>query len=442
MKNLKKPLIYCLLSAISLYACVPLEESKAVSAAEVSDTSFYTFPAEFEEHEAVWIKWTTETYLGNSTDGVIKAVIKALNPFVKIKLVVSDKEEESEVKRILQEEGIPYSHVEFFINPNCTDRWLRDNGPVFVRNNEGQYKIVDFGFNSWGVGKQEDPINIDIDVTDRSFARILNIPAIRSSMISEGGDRDFNGKGTVMVTESVELQRNPDMTKEQIAEELKRVLGQKKVLWLRTGPIEGDQMKMKGALPGNAFTSTTCGHIDEYARFADPNTIILAQVSEEERQSNEIMSMTYDILEENYQMLKKETDQDGNPFNIIRIPVTDHYYVSLAYSKEIPWYELSWYDDLRYFDGTPVLEGDTINQLIASSYLNFLVTNGCVLVAAYYKEGRPLSTRQKDEQAKEILQQAFPGREIIQIYEAEDLNSNGGGIHCMTQQQPKMLTGN
>jgi agmatine deiminase len=103
---------------------------------------------------------------------------------------------------------------------------------------------------------------------------------------------------------------------------------------------------------------------------------------------------------------------------------------------------LSWYDDLRYFDGTPVLEGDTINQLIASSYLNFLVTNGCVLVAAYYKEGRPLSTRQKDEQAKEILQQAFPGREIIQIHKAEDLNSNGGGIHCMTQQQPKMLTGN
>jgi len=98
---------------------------------------------------------------------------------------------------------------------------------------------------------------------------------------------------------------------------------------------------------------------------------------------------------------------------------------------------------LRYFDdGRPVKDGDPIQQIIASSYLNFLVTNGCVLVAAYYKEGMPESTKQKDSEAANILRKVFPGRDIIQIYEIDNVNSGGGGIHCITQQEPVRLTGN
>ena len=438
MKNLKKPLIYCLLSAISLYACVPLEESKAVSAAEVSDTSFYTFPAEFEKHEAIWIKWTTETYFRKSTLVAVKEIVNALAPYIKVKLVVKNEDEKMQAIAVMQKEEIPYSHVEFIVNPYCVNRWVRDSGPIFLKNNEGKFKIVDFGFNRYGTLSQTDSISLSMGSDDIAVARMYDLPLVRSSLVSEGGDREFNGKGTLMVTESVEMQRNPGMTKEEIETEFKRVLGQKKIIWLKTGPIEGDQMDTKGALPGNIFTSTTCGHIDEYARFTDSNTILLAQVSEKESKSNPILAKTYEVLEENYRILKESTDQDGNPFKIIRIPVTDHYFDSYVFDSKLYWLK-----DLRYFDdGRPVKDGDPIQQIIASSYLNFLVTNGCVLVAAYYKEGMPESTKQKDSEAANILRKVFPGRDIIQIYEIDNVNSGGGGIHCITQQEPVRLTGN
>ncbi|MBA2500334.1 MAG: agmatine deiminase family protein [Chitinophagaceae bacterium] len=69
------------------------------------------------------------------------------------------------------------------------------------------------------------------------------------------------------------------------------------------------------------------------------------------------------------------------------------------------------------------------------SYLNFLITNVAVLTASYWKPGQPEIMKQKDKQAKEILQKAFPGRKIIQI-NVENLNEGGGGIHCATLQQP------
>jgi Peptidylarginine deiminase and related enzymes len=72
---------------------------------------------------------------------------------------------------------------------------------------------------------------------------------------------------------------------------------------------------------------------------------------------------------------------------------------------------------------------------MVTSYLNFLITNGLVLTASYWKPGRPEIMKQKDEQAKNILEKAFPGRKVIAI-NVEDFNVGGGGIHCATQQQP------
>ena len=423
------------LISFAMMNCTSSEKQPQIALKEVStDSTLYTFPAEFEEHEAIWVKWTTEAYRRKPTDIAVKAIIKALNPYVKVKVVTVSEEQTSQVKAIFQKEQIPFDHVEFVINPHSVNRWTRDSGPIFLQNNQGKLKIVDFGFSRYGTLPQDDSISIAMGMEDIAVARIYGLPIVRSSLVSEGGDRDFNGKGTMMTTESVEMQRNPNMTREEITQELKRVLGQTKVIWLKTGPIEGDQMQTKGALPGNIFTSTTCGHIDEYARFVSPNKILLAQVSEEERKSNPISAKTFEILEENYKILKESTDQDGKPFEIVRIPVTDHYFDSYKFKAKEYWLK-----DLKYFDdGKPVKEGETIKQIIASSYLNFLVTNGCVLVAGYYEEGKPMSTKLKDEEAKRILQNVFPDRKVIQIYEAHNVNSGGGGIHCITQQEPSV----
>ena len=86
-----------------------------------------------------------------------------------------------------------------------------------------------------------------------------------------------------------------------------------------------------------------------------------------------------------------------------------------------------------FFAGTAV--GDNVQYVLSASYLNFLVTNGVVLAPRYWKANRPASTRIKDQKAFSILQRAFPNRRVIQL-DAEDLNHGGGGIHCITQQQP------
>ena len=90
---------------------------------------------------------------------------------------------------------------------------------------------------------------------------------------------------------------------------------------------------------------------------------------------------------------------------------------------------------MAYFRG--IKAGDTIRYLLAASYLNFLVSNGVVLMPAYWKAGRPESIRAKDEKARRALQEAFPGRKIVPL-DVEDVNHGGGGIHCITQQQPAM----
>lgn len=57
-------------------------------------------------------------------------------------------------------------------------------------------------------------------------------------MISEGGNREVNGKGTLTTTESVEMDRNPTMTKKEMEAEYERLLGVQKTIWLKQGLVD------------------------------------------------------------------------------------------------------------------------------------------------------------------------------------------------------------
>jgi agmatine deiminase len=395
--------------------------------AATTNDELFSFPAEFERHEFVWVTWTSEVYMsGKPTDKVVVQIIKELYPFVTIKLVVESQPQLIKVKRILKENNIPDEQVSFIIIPN-NNRWMRDIGPIFLKGDKGNLKIVDFNYNFYGELPTSHPYSKEVERIDRVIAHKLRLSTIKSKLVSEGGDREFNGKGTMMAVEAVELQRNPGKTRDEIEKELLRVLGQKKMIWLKKGPAEDDKSS-RGPLPGNIYTSTvTGGHIDEFCRFVDSNTILLAEVSAEERDANPISKISYARLEENYRTLCEATDQNGKPFRIVRVPVANHIIGEYKAKK----------GDSQYYGG--IKAGDQMKYLLAASYLNFLVTNGVVLVQSYWKEGRPASTKAKDETARRILQEAFPDRKIVQIF-AEDVNHGGGGIHCITQQQP--TTGN
>jgi agmatine deiminase len=106
-------------------------------------------------------------------------------------------------------------------------------------------------------------IDADGGVAQR-VARALSLATVDATdFVSEGGDREFNGKGTLMVTEAVQLQRNPHMTKDQLTERFKAVFNVRKVIWLKQGVAEDDQI-FNGPLPGGVFNMPcTGGHIDE-----------------------------------------------------------------------------------------------------------------------------------------------------------------------------------
>ena len=422
-------IVISLLVPTLLYA----QEAQIESAAEAG----FRFPGEFEQHEAIWLMWPTyENKVGRPADVIQGRIIEALAPYVDVYLAVNTEEEIDIAKARLEELNIPDGHVTYLVVPHC-DIWGRDMGPIYVVNDEtGELAIVDFNFNCWGYEETTDEYSMEEEVVDRLVADMYGLPTIKANIVSEGGDREFNGKGTMMLTEAVELQRNPGMTRDEIEAEFKRVFGVTNVIWLKNGVVE-DEYTFDGPIPGpdgeDAYTViTTGGHIDEYARFVNENTVLLAEVTEEEAAECPLAAENRKRLEENYEILMNSTDQDGNPINVVRIPLAEPIYDTLAPGDGV-------YDfiaELEYLDGSTFPVGEEVNVVLAGTYSNFLITNGVVIGQQFWRPGRPCIIKEKDAIAKKVLEDLFPDREVIMI-NAEPVNIGGGGVHCITQQVPK-----
>lgn len=135
-------------------------------------------------------------------------------------------------------------------------------------------------------------------------------------------------------------------------------------------------------------------------------------------------------LEENFAILDNATDQDGNPFTIVRIPLPEPMFLTVKAGDGVYDYYYK-----KYSAGFILPLGSEINLITASSYVNFLIINDMVLAPKYWKPGLPERFKEKDRQALEVLQGVFPDREI-HSFDVMALNIGGGGIHCITQQQP------
>ena len=386
----------------------------------------FTFPAEFEAQEAVWMS-ARPTETGKPVLDIVIEMVRALSPHVRVRLMVPNEEVKAQVQDRLRQQKIDQSKITYWTTTANLTRWYRDFGAIFLRNAHGELKAVDFNFNCYGECLTGSPEAKKKEGIDREMAALAGVPTVRTPLVSEGGDREVNGRGTLMAIEATETQRNPGMSRDQIEEQLLQLLGQKKMIWLKRGLAEDDDA-MYGPLVSNIYP-IGCGHIDEMARFVSPDTIALAEVTEEERRKDPVLRMTYDRLEENYRILQAATDQDGHRFKIVRIPVPNPIYHDFTIGPGPD-------GGLDYFHGSR--PGQKIRIIISASYMNFFISNGVVLEAAYWQPGRPESTRRKDEAAASTLQRLFPARKIVQI-RAENLNYGGGGMHCATQQQPALL---
>jgi agmatine deiminase len=408
----------------------------------------YAVPAEWEPQESVWLAWPTwEPMVGTSMVPQVLTIIEAVTPHQLVDLIVNFEPEEAAARARLVERGIPLSRVRFR-HIHHTDFWTRDVGAVFLRDALGRLAAVDLDFNSYGLAEASKffiPAAQIEEKIDKVMAQQLGIPVFSSPLVLEGGGLEFNGRGTLLVTESVVLQpeRNPGITRDQAEAELKRVFAVQKVIWLKNG-VYADDAPFYGPIPGPngpVIPLVTHGHTDEFVRWIDDHTVLLAEVTEAEASAagpNSIAAVTRARMEENYQRLAQATTRDGQPITIVRIPAAEEMFqvvrpgdgdfdALIGMVRTDPGHE-----------GEPLLAaGQTEVEVVrTTSYLNYFVANKVVLVAEYWRPGRPLRMLAKDQQARAILQAAFPDRTLIAIPGIEDVNLAGGGIHCITQQMP------
>ncbi len=336
----------------------------------------WRMPPESAKHDRTWMAFPRpgETLGPDSASAELAyatwaAVANAIVDFEPVTIVV-DPIEIPTAKRLLS------SHVEMVVAP-LDDYWMRDIGPTFVvdDNHPGLLGGVDWVFNAWGQKKNyENDSRIGALVIECAGAE--RIPSL---LVNEGGAIHVDGQGTVLVTETVQLDpdRNPFLDKGRVEAELARTLGAVKAIWLPRG------------LTRDYAPLGTRGHVDMVATIPSPGNLLVHQQGNPDHPD-------FAVMRELRALLADTTDAHHRPWNILDIPAPT---------------------TLRDKEG-----------FVDWNYVNHVVVNGGVIACGYGEVAA-------DERAREILAEAYPGRSVVTV-DARPILERGGGIHCITQQQP------
>jgi agmatine deiminase len=182
---------------------IPLKkpEIKTRKTQQKQPSSSIFFSGEFDKQQAIWMMWPSDVYeSGNHpVSPVIINTAKSLAPYIKVNLMLQNKEQIPQVNNLLKNSGYSGSNIYYYII-NHMSIWARDVGPIFIKNSSNTLTVVNFGFNNYSRGGNYEYINTEGQV-DKITAGLLGLPVINSTLISEGGAIESNGRGTLMVTE-------------------------------------------------------------------------------------------------------------------------------------------------------------------------------------------------------------------------------------------------
>lgn len=395
-------------------------------------TGAFTFPPEWHRHEAVWIGWGDSVTTRHDHRRMRIDMLAALTPYVPVILSIQSNEMAEQVRGFIASDGrINAANVSYHVQP-IVDLWVRDTGPLFVSDGK-RLQMAAFTWGNYGFPwPWTTPPQMARGEADQQIAAARGYRLLGSDVIAEGGGIEVNSRSLVTYRDAI-MHRNPGKTLEEIEGELKRLYGKEQVIFLERAPIT-DRV-FCGPKVANFYGWGANGHVDEYVRFVSEDTILVAEVSERERDRDPLMRLDHEILTENRKQLEAARDPDGKPFNVVPIPVPDVEPFLRRRRLSAPDFTT----DESGFDARAVYRdfkiGDEVIEVPAVSYLNFLVTNGVVLSAKYGGDGLPDHLRESDEKAAAILKEHFPDRDIVQINPLA-ANWDGGGVHCLTQQQP------
>ncbi|MFN2190608.1 MAG: agmatine/peptidylarginine deiminase [Candidatus Promineifilaceae bacterium] len=352
----------------------------------------YTMPAEWEPHEGTWLQWPqnkTEPGYEMKQERTWLSIVSALIEHENVHIIAGGERQRDHISDQLDYFGIGRDAVDIHIIP-IDDLWARDNGPIFVFDQQGSLAITDWTFNGWG-NRFEHALDNEVP---SAIGALLDIPVTKAPLVLEGGAVEVNGSGTFMATRSsiMDEYRNPGKSQDEIEAVLRQFLGVDHFIWL-SGAGRGECEK---------WGDTTDSHIDIIARFTDETTVLYNWTDD---RSDPRYAMFAAHLEE----LRQARTGGGKALTLVPLPVPKNgvYQVS----------DQSSWRTSKYTD---------------AAYSNYYVANGVVLV--------PVFGNAYDERAKSIIKEHFPDREIVGI-DAVSLTEDGGAIHCVTQQQPVSARG-
>lgn len=353
---------------------------------ESSVDAGFQWVAEWEPHEATWISWphNVDTWPGRfeAIPPVTERLIRILAEVEHVH--VCGGPESSHAHACANLDGVSNVTVHDIPTNDC---WIRDYGPTFLLNAETQeLGAVRWKFNAWGekYHPHDDDTAANGRICDRlnrrGLLRSMDEDAVRSfssKLVCEGGGLETDGQGTLMTTSSCLMAstRNHRWSREEVEQELRRMLGVTKILWVDGGALAGDD---------------TDSHIDQLARFIRPGIVVTA-VSYTSDDSNAPQ------LASQRRLLEHMTDARDRPMEIIPLVTPPP---RMIQGKRVP-----------------------------ESYCNFYLANGIVVVPVF-------GYRETDDAAASLLQDLYPERDVIRV-DASDFIWGLGAFHCATQQQPK-----
>jgi len=338
--------------------------------------SGFHMPAEWTPHTRTWMEFppVNECFAEHGDDeldrlrGVWASVANTIARFEPVSMVCNVGD--AEIARSMLDDSIELHET------HIDDAWVRDSGPTFLVHSDGRLGATHWRFNAWGdqgFSRWEDEQHVGAFIAGLAGAEMFS-----SSMVNEGGGIHVDGEGTVMVTETVQLDpgRNPTLNAERVETELRSFLDVDRVIWLPRG------------LTKDYDRFGTRGHVDIIAAFPRPGAVLVHVQSAPDHPD-------FAVSQANLEVLRRATDARGRALEIIEVPAPQ-----------------TTHDD---------------GGLVDWSYINHYVCNGAVILCSFDDPNDAVVAR--------IMADAYPGREIV-LHDARSIFACGGGIHCITQQQP------
>jgi agmatine deiminase len=335
----------------------------------------FSMPAEWQPHDRTWMAFPTSniTFEGEELHAARQAWASVADTIVRYEPVTLI----VNTGETEAARGYVSPEVEIVERP-LDDAWMRDIGPTFLTDGRGGLAAADWIFNGWGA-QDWARWDHDQDIAEEIIG-LTGVRRFASRLINEGGGIHVDGEGTVLLTETVQLGegRNADWTKEQVEAEIHAHLGTTKAIWVPRG-LTRDYQRFG-----------TRGHIDIVAAFLKPGTVVVHTQPDPAHPDHQV---TKEIAE----LLRNSTDARGRTLEVVELLAP-----TVLFEE----------------DGEPV----------DYSYINHYLCNGAVVLCAFDDP--------RDQQAAEVFAKHFPDR-TVELVDAREIFANGGGIHCITQQQPR-----